>query len=226
MKTITPKNTLIVASVMMKLCNPERTISTPLTAPSAPPSASAPAIASGTGRPTRSSSQPIAIAAQTPMAPTDRLRPPVTITTIIEKPIMMSIAVVRPSVKRLNCEPKPGVPNAKIAPKIAISAMSPNSLVSSRRPGAGISVQAIAPRARLASGAAWELSIGAGASILRPIADQFAGFIPFSACGRRAAKGPDEESNRLPQPALSAAERAVSLRACPNSRAGTHGQVR
>ena len=98
MKTITPKNTLIVASVMMKLCNPERTISTPLTAPSAPPSASAPTIESGTGRPRRSSSQPIAIAAQTPMAPTERLRPPVTITTIIEKPIMMSIAIVRPSV--------------------------------------------------------------------------------------------------------------------------------
>jgi hypothetical protein len=30
------------------------------------------------------------------MAPTARLRPPVTITTIIEKPTMMSIAMVRP----------------------------------------------------------------------------------------------------------------------------------
>ena len=113
------------------------------------------------------------------MAPTERLRPPVTITTIIEKPIMVSIAIVRPSVKRLNCELKPGVPSAKIAPKIAISAMSPNSFVSSRRPGAGSSVQAIAPRARLAPEAAWELSIGAGASILRPVANQFAGFHPL-----------------------------------------------
>ena len=32
------------------------------------------------------------------MAPTARFSPPVTITTIIEKPIMMSIAIVRPSV--------------------------------------------------------------------------------------------------------------------------------
>ena len=80
------------------------------------------------------------------MAPTERLRPPVTITTIIEKPIMMSIAIVRPSVNRLNGEPKPGVPSAKIAPKITISAMSPNSLVSSKRAGAGISVQATGRR--------------------------------------------------------------------------------
>ena len=50
MNTITPKKTLIVASVMMKLCSPERTIRTPLTAPSAPPSASAPAIESGDGQ--------------------------------------------------------------------------------------------------------------------------------------------------------------------------------
>ena len=58
-------------------------------------------------------SQPMVIAAQTPMAPTERLSPPVTITTIIEKPIMMSIAIVRPSVKRLNGEPKPGVPESE-----------------------------------------------------------------------------------------------------------------
>ena len=36
-----------------------------------------------------------------------------TITTIIEKPIMMSIAIVRPSVNRLNGEPKPGVPRRR-----------------------------------------------------------------------------------------------------------------
>ena len=105
----------------------------PFNAPSAAPSASAPRIASGRGSPRAPAASRNCIATQTPIAPTERLRPPVTITTIIEKPIMMSIAMVRPSVNRLNGEPKPGVPNAKTAPKMRISATRPNSLVSRKR---------------------------------------------------------------------------------------------
>ena len=55
-------------------------------------------------------------------------------TTIIEKPTMMSIAMVRPSVNRLNGEPKPGVPSAKIAPKIAIRTMQAE-FVGQQQPG-------------------------------------------------------------------------------------------
>ena len=87
-----PKKMLIVASVMMKLCRPERTTAQPLTTPSAPPIASAAEDGErASGRPSASISQPNAMAAQTPMAPTARFSPPVTITTIIEKPIMMLI---------------------------------------------------------------------------------------------------------------------------------------
>ena len=64
-------------------------------------------MATSQGRPSASICQPKAMAAHTPMAPTARLSPPVTITTIIEKPIMMLMAATRPSVNRLNGERKP-----------------------------------------------------------------------------------------------------------------------
>src|SRR6202030_3882076 len=106
----------------------------------------------------------------------------------------------------------------------AISAMSPNSLVSSRRPVAGISAQAIAPRACLASEAAWELSIGVGASMLRPIADQFADFHPLLRVREtRRPKAPDEEMN----PLRSSARRVQrQLGPCRFESARTHEQVR
>ena len=86
------------------------------------------------GQAERLISQPNAIAAQTPMAPTARLSPPVTITTIIEKPITMLMAATRPSVKRLNGDRKPWCSSAKHDAEHARSATSrPNSLVSQKR---------------------------------------------------------------------------------------------
>jgi hypothetical protein len=48
------------------------------------------------------------MAAQTPMAPTDRSSPPVTITAIMARPIIVSMPIWRPMVNRLKGEVKPG----------------------------------------------------------------------------------------------------------------------
>ena len=124
---------LIVASVMMKLCRPVLAMRTPLTAPRTAPKAIAPTIASGSGAPACSISQPQAIALETPIAPTARLSPPVTMTTIMEKPIMMSIDIVRPSVNKLKGEAKPGVVRLKTMPNRTIRAKRPNSFVMKNR---------------------------------------------------------------------------------------------
>ena len=126
---MTPKKMLMVASVMMKLCRPDLTTAQPLTKPSAAPIAMPPRMATGQGRPAPSISQPDAMAAHTPMAPTARLSPPVTMTVIMAKPIMMLIAAVRPSVNWLNEDRNPDVNRAKQTPNTRISTSRPNSLV-------------------------------------------------------------------------------------------------
>ena len=136
---------------------------------------------------------------------------------------MMSIAIVRPSVNRLNCEPKPGVPNAKIAPKIAISAMSPIRWWA-RRPGAEISVQVIAARARLASEAAWGLFDRGRRVHIKACCRSIGRFRPFSAYGRKGPK--DRVSDKIlfdPHPGPLSGRWAVMLRTCSNSRAGEIG---
>ena len=79
----------------MKLCSRVLTTIRPLTAPSAPPAMTPTRTAASVGIPTTWTAQPVAMAAETPIAPTARLRPPVTSTTIIEKPMTPSIAMVR-----------------------------------------------------------------------------------------------------------------------------------
>ena len=49
--SMAPEKRLALASVMMKLLTPVRTMAKPFSQPSAPPSASAPATATGTGSP-------------------------------------------------------------------------------------------------------------------------------------------------------------------------------
>ena len=96
---------LIVASVMMKLCRPVRTIAHAVeTAERGAERERADDARAARASPRVSHQPAAAMAAQTPIAPTARFSPPVTITTIIEKPIMMLIAVDRPSVNRLKGE--------------------------------------------------------------------------------------------------------------------------
>ncbi len=98
-------------------------------------------------------SQPPNIAAETPIAPTARFSPPVTITTIIAKPIMMLTAAVRPSAKRLNFDRNMGDIAEKMIAKITISTIRPNSLLRRNRfrgpigraPGARPGAAAAAP---------------------------------------------------------------------------------
>ena len=61
------------------------------------------------GIPRTSMHQPPNIAAHTPIAPSARFRPPVRITTIIARPIIMSIAMTRDKAKILNRDVKPSV---------------------------------------------------------------------------------------------------------------------
>ena len=90
-----PKKMLIVASVTMKLCRRVLMTIRPLMAPSNAPMPTPTRMAMMTGNPTDCAAQPMVIAAETPMAPTARFSPPVTSTTIIEKPMTVSIAMVR-----------------------------------------------------------------------------------------------------------------------------------
>ena len=125
---INPKYTLIVAKVMMKLCTPVRTTITPLIAPSSAPPKSSKINAIGRLLPIPSSNQPPNMTAETPIEPTDKFSPPVTITTIIEKPITTSMEMLRPSAYKLKREVKPVVSSAKIVANTTIRNSKPNSL--------------------------------------------------------------------------------------------------
>ena len=103
---------------MMKLLTPVLTIAKPFSQPSSAAERQRP-------RPWRAApaarasciSQPLAITAQTPIAPTARFMPPVASTTICEKPMTMSTASDRPSEKRLNDDRNPGASEAKTTQK-------------------------------------------------------------------------------------------------------------
>ena len=90
-----PKKMLIVASVTTKLCSRVVTTISPLTAPSAAPMSSPSRSAANSSGPASCNAQPITIAEQTLIAPSARLRPPVTITVIIARPMTPSIAMLR-----------------------------------------------------------------------------------------------------------------------------------
>ena len=90
-------------------------------------------MASGSGTPIACASQPKTMAAHTPMAPTERSSPPVTITAIMARPIIVSMPIWRPMVNRLKGEVKPGSVTAKPVKATAISTARPNSLLSSSR---------------------------------------------------------------------------------------------
>src|SRR5579883_799738 len=75
---------------------------------------------------------------QTPIAPIARFMPPVARTTMVEKPITMSMASVRDMAKRLKGETKPGAQLAKTIQKIITMPARPIapdcSLSQARRP--------------------------------------------------------------------------------------------
>ena len=107
---------LIVASVMMKLLAPVRTISRPLTRPSS----GAERQRQGDRRPDRQARAPHQPAGGHGRADADRADREIEAAGDDhhhhgEKPMTMSIAVVRPSAKRLNGERKPGASRVKIA---------------------------------------------------------------------------------------------------------------
>jgi ubiquitin-protein ligase len=70
--------------------------------------------------------QPPNIAAQTPIAPRAKLSPPVKITTIMARPIIISIATTRDSAKILKRDVKPSVTVEKIITKITTRHSRPN----------------------------------------------------------------------------------------------------
>ena len=90
-------------------------------------------MASGNGMPSDCASQPKTMAAHTPMAPTERSSPPVTITAIMARPIMVSMPIWRPMVNRLKGEVKPSSDSAKAVKAMAMRTARPNSLLSSSR---------------------------------------------------------------------------------------------
>ena len=67
------------------------------------------------------------------MAPTDRSSPPVTMTAIMARPIIVSIPIWRPMVKRLNVEMNPCSVLAKTANSSKSRTANPNSLLKTVR---------------------------------------------------------------------------------------------
>ena len=124
---IAPKKMLIVASVTMKLCTPILVVSWPFSQPRKAPITMAPAMAGRIGTPTTCISQPPAMTDATPMEPTARLSPPVTSTTIIDRPMTMSMPMTRVTAKRLKTEVKPGLTVAKMTIRSAMTMARPAS---------------------------------------------------------------------------------------------------
>ena len=93
---------------MTKLWMPVFTTSIPFIHPMRAPVARPPAMETGIGRPNPSSKKPVVIIALTPIEPTARLKWPQARTTIMAKPITVSIARLRVSANRLKGDRKPG----------------------------------------------------------------------------------------------------------------------
>ena len=122
----------MVASVTTKLCTPVLTVTNPLIQPKRVPIISIKKIDGNTGRPTVSIHQPPNIAEATPSAPSERLRPPVRMTTIIAKPIIISIATTRESAKILNLDVNPSVEKENMATKNTTKQNNPNWFVKTK----------------------------------------------------------------------------------------------
>src|SRR5271154_175129 len=135
---------------MMKLLTPVRVMTNPLSQPSAAPSVSAPAMARGIGNPSVCMSQPPVITAQTPIEPTERFMPPVASAAICAKPMTMSTASARPTVKRLNDDTNPGARQENTTQKATMMIRRPNwedatPTLKRRRAGSSLTASSVMP---------------------------------------------------------------------------------
>ena len=119
----------MVAKVTIKLCTPVFTVTYPLIHPKNVPKIKIKSIDGSVGIPIDSIHHPPNIAVETPIAPRERFKPPVKITTIIASPTIISMDATRDNAYRLNLEENPSVTNEKKIAKNTTRHRSPNWLV-------------------------------------------------------------------------------------------------